>query len=60
MNDKVTINLSNDISSLIEYHEEMLEKNLQNMSKDSLSKEEDIHEVLKAFDLIQKAYNLKK
>ncbi len=60
MNNKVTINLSNDISSLIEYHEEMLEKNLQNMSKDSLSKEEDIHEVLKAFDLIQKAYNLKK
>jgi len=65
MNNKVTIkmnlelSLSNDISSLIEYHEEMLEKNLNNMSKESLSKEKDIHEVLKAFDLMEKAYNLK-
>lgn len=29
------------------------------MSKESLSKEKDIHEVLKAFDLMEKAYNLK-
>ena len=52
------LSLSNDISVLIKYHEEILKRISHNISKDSLSKQEDILEILKAFELMEKASNL--
>jgi len=55
---KLELSLSNDISELIKYHEEILKIISHNISKDSLSKQEDILEILKAFELMEKASNL--
>lgn len=55
---KIEVSLSNDISTLIEYYEEVLKKNLHDLSTDSLSKQEDILEILKAFKVMKEASDL--
>ena len=55
---KIEVSLSNDISTLIEYYEEVLKKNSHDLSTDLLSKQEDILEILKAFKVMKEASDL--
>lgn len=54
---KLELSLSNDVSTLVKYQEEMLEEISPDLSKESLSKQEDILEILKAFSLMEKVSN---
>lgn len=54
---KLELSLSNDVSTLVKYQEEILKEISPNIFKESLSKQEDILEILKAFSLMEKVSN---
>lgn len=54
---ELKLSLNNDVSTLVEYQKIILENFSSYMSKTTLSVQEDILEVLKAFSSMEKASN---